>query len=54
MIYIKKICSDVDTANVIWYLNNFRLEDTKNSQIEEKIYQAGFSGKFCVPYHIQG
>lgn len=52
MIYIKKICSDVDTDNVIWYLNDFGLDDAKKSQIEEKIYQAGFNGKFGVPYHI--
>ena len=38
MIYIKKICSDVDTDNVIWYLNDYGLDDTKKSRIEEKIY----------------
>ena len=42
----------MDTDNVIWYLNDFGLDDAKKSQIEEKIYQAGFSGKFGVPYHI--
>lgn len=52
MFYIKKICSDMDTENVIWYQNDYGLDKRKKERIEKKLRSAGFEGTFGIPYHI--
>jgi hypothetical protein len=51
MPYIEKICNSIhDTNNVIWYFNDFRIEENRTSY-EKKIRKAGYNGKFDK-FHI--
>jgi len=51
MPYIEKICKSIcDTSHVIWYFNDFRIEECR-ALYEEKIRKAGFKGTFGI-FHI--
>jgi hypothetical protein len=46
MPYIKKICQSIlDTTNVTWYFNDFKIEEHR-TEYEEKIRKVGFNGTF--------
>lgn len=38
--YIKKICEEIDTSNITWYMNTYKKED-----FSDKIRSCGFKGK---------
>ena len=47
MVYIRKICSQLSTRNITWYLSGFNKEEERN-EFKEKIRAEGFEGNFDV------
>ncbi|MEM5592816.1 bacteriophage abortive infection AbiH family protein [Niallia circulans] len=45
--YVTEICKNIDTENVIWYLNSYG-EDSDRDIYKEKIRKCGFEGKFSI------
>ena len=50
MIYIREICTRIQTIGVTWHLNDFDNE-LKRNEFCQKIRKAGFDGKFET-YHV--
>jgi len=44
LVYIKKICHEIDTKNIIWYLNDFKLDNSEYDKIDKILKECGFEG----------
>ena len=51
LIYIEKICKEIDTSNVVWYFNDFDSK-TEIKKYIEIIKKSGFRGKTNT-FHIE-
>lgn len=49
--YIKKICENMKTKNLVWHLSDFENEETKE-EFKKSIKVAGFKGKFSE-FHLE-
>lgn len=50
-VYLCEICRSVDTENVQWYFNDYKLDPNKKLQYEELLIECGFKGEFST-FHI--
>lgn len=45
-VYLDEICRSVDTENVVWYFNDYKLDAKKRLQYEKLLIECGFKGEF--------
>lgn len=46
LIYIREICENLDSKNIIWHLNTYDDKEEKNKAFEKCIRKCGFEGEF--------